>query len=141
MPKCRICDSKIDAKSSVCPVCGCPNPCDSKTKTVDLTLNISDVIDNVDFHYKSKKKAALLTMFLDFIGLGTRYRGYNMFSWLIIAINVVVLIGTYFLASLLKINVILAYVGVIVLIFAINIIRGLVILFTDSTDANGDILE
>ena len=141
MPKCRICDAKVDAKARVCPVCGCPNPCDGKSKTSDLTMNISDMLDTVDFHYKSKKKAALFTMFLDIVGVGRRYLGYNTSSWIMTAVNVVILIATYFVANAIHLDVLLAYVGIIALMFAINIIRGLVILLTNSTDANGDELE
>lgn len=141
MPKCRICDAKVEPKSSVCPVCGCPNPCDSKTRTVDLTLDISDVVDSVDFHYKSKKKAALLTMFLDIFGIGTRYLGYRRLSWLIIIINIGLFVAAYFIGKIPSIGFLLSYIGILVLIYAINIIRGLVILLTNSSDANGDVLE
>lgn len=141
MPKCRICDSKVDAKATVCPVCGCPNPCDYSHKTSDLTINITEVKDIVGFNYKKKLTASLLTM-LDIIGLGRFYLGYRKTGIFFIVLNVLLIVSSIFIHMLIPSLSTLSIALIIVLaIFLFNIIHGLIILFTNSLDANGDVLE
>lgn len=141
MAKCRICDSKIDPRASVCPVCGCPNPCDNSHKTADLTINITDVQDLVGFEYKKKSVAALLTIFLDFVGVGRLYLGYKKTSILFILINIILIASTFFLYDLIGLKWWVLLLIVVLAIFIFNLVHGLIIIFSDSTDANGDLLE
>ncbi|MCH5180473.1 MAG: TM2 domain-containing protein [Erysipelotrichales bacterium] len=141
MAKCRICDSKIDQRVSVCPVCGCPNPSDNNHKTSDLIINSTDLQDLVEFDYKKKKKAVLFTIFLDIIGLGRMYLGHKNTGFFFIFLNICLIVASFFVAGLIGLvwwQLLLIVLGVI---FLFNLIHGLIILFTDSVDANGDLLE
>ena len=141
MAKCRICDSKIDQRASVCPICGCPNPLDTSHKTSDLIINSTDLQDLVEFDYKQKKTAVLLTVFLDIVGLGRRYLGYKRVGWLLLFLNICLIVVSFFVCGLIGFKWWQLLLIVIASIYVINLIHGLIILFTNSVDANGDLLE
>lgn len=141
MAKCRICDSKIDQRASVCPVCGCPNPSDNNHKTSDLLINSTDLQALVEFDYKKKKKAVLLTIFLDIFGLGCRYLGYKRVGWFLVALNVCLIVASFFVCGFIGFAWWQLLLIVLATIFLTNLIHGLIILWTNSVDANGDLLE
>ena len=141
MAKCRICDSKIDQRASVCPVCGCPNPSDNNHKTSDLLISSTDLQDLVEFDYKKKKKAALLTIFLDIAGIGCRYLGYKRAGWILLVLNVCLIGASFFVYKFIGFTWWQLLLIVLGSIFLTNLIHGLIILFTNSVDDNGDLLE
>ena len=141
MAKCRICDSKIDPRVSVCPVCGCPNPLDNSHKTSDLIINSTDIQNLVEFDYKKKKTAVLLTIFLDIIGLGRRYLGYKRTGWFLTVLNICLIVASFFVCKFIGFTWWQLLLIVIAAIYLLNLVHGLIILLTNSVDANGDLLE
>ena len=140
MAKCRICDAKIDPRVFVCPYCGCSNPLDkSSNSTSDLVINSTTLQDLVD--YKKKKTAVLLTIFLDIIGLGRRYLGFKRTGLVFLIFNIILLGASFFVCNYIGFTWWQLLLLVLAVIFVVNLIRGLIILFTDYCDANGDLLE
>ena len=145
MPVCRHCGSRISKlDKDRCPVCGEINPLEGvNSDTIEVTsvLDISSS-DELAFKPKTKKMFLLLSCLIGWVGAQFFYLKYKRAGLIWLAINLVILAGGFCAFFFGVHNLLLAILIPLLVLYAANIVFGLVIYKKPSfKDGDGNLLR
>ena len=145
MPVCRHCGSRISKlDKDRCPVCGEINPLEGvNSDTIEVTsvLDISSS-DELAFKPKTKKMFLLLSCLIGWVGVQFFYLKYKRAGLIWLAINLVILAGGFCAFFFGVHNLLLAILIPLLVLYAANIVFGLVIYKKPSfKDGDGNLLR
>ena len=146
MPVCKNCGGRITKfDKDICPICGQANPFEEGyEETKDVTSVLVGAGEKLDTSHKKKKMTAFLySALIGFTGMQFFYLGYkkNAYGW--IGINLVIILVSQLVftygANIKWYFALLITVGIV---YAVNILLGLVFLFLkDYKDYNGELVK
>jgi len=95
MPQCKNCHREITKfDNDVCPYCGTPHPIDENYKTKDMTQFVDPVSGNYQLYKsKTKKKTALLAIFLGWTGAHFFYLGFKKEGIIALIVSLLIIGG------------------------------------------------
>ena len=145
MPVCRHCGSRISKlDKDRCPVCGEINPLEGvNSDTIEVTsvLDISSS-EELAFKPKTKKMFLLLSCLIGWVGAQFFYLKYKRAGLIWLAINLVILAGGFCAFFFGVHNLLLAILIPLLVLYAANIVFGLVIYKKPSfKDGDGNLLR
>ena len=145
MPVCRHCGSRISKlDKDRCPVCGEINPLEGvNSDTIEVTsvLDISSS-EELAFKPKTKKMFLLLSCLIGWVGAQFFYLKYKRAGLIWLAINLVILAGGFCAFFFGVHSLLLAILIPLLVLYAANIVFGLVIYKKPSfKDGDGNLLR
>ena len=145
MPVCRHCGSRISKlDKDRCPICGEINPLEGvNSDTIEVTsvLDISSS-EELAFKPKTKKMFLLLSCLIGWVGAQFFYLKYKRAGLIWLAINLVILAGGFCAFFFGVHNLLLAILIPLLVLYAANIVFGLVIYKKPSfKDGDGNLLR
>lgn len=146
MPNCRNCGTRLSKfDKDICPVCGFKKPLEGvESNTVEITTEIQSVKGEIP-NYKTKSRivCCVLSIFLGWTGAPFYYIKHyltGMFYALASLIFASGLFAIFFFFT--KLDLTLSIIIPLVVIYAINLIVGVVFLYYhDLKDGNGEFLK
>ena len=145
MPVCRHCGSRISKlDKDRCPICGEINPLEGvNSDTIEVTsvLDISSS-EELAFKPKTKKMFLLLSCLIGWVGAQFFYLKYKRAGLIWLAINLVILAGGFCAFFFGVHSLLLAILIPLLVLYAANIVFGLVIYKKPSfKDGDGNLLR
>lgn len=145
MMKCKECGQKLSKlDKDICPFCGCRKPLEGmEDVTQDFTKAFTPIeVEEKAIKPKSKLVAALLSMFLGFLGATGFYLGKYKEAVIQIAFSAIIIGGFGCLLFFTCLENALAFVIPGALVLGLNIAYGIRLLISNSiTDRNGEFLK
>ena len=133
MPNCRNCGARLSKfDKDICPVCGTKNPLEGvSSETVEITSQI-DLSSFKEGQKVVRRRKTLLILFVacGFTASQFFYLKKKKFAVLWLAINLLILVGLFFLLSMFPgIHLIVAIIVPIVFTYLMNSIMGVIYYF------------
>ena len=142
MPNCRNCGARISKfDKDICPVCGTKNPLEGvSSETVEITSQI-DLNSFVEGQKVVRRRKTLLVLFLacGFTAAQFFYLKKKKFAILWLIINIAMMVGVYFLISMLHTPLAVCIIVSILSTYVVNSIMGAIYYFLpDLKDGEGE---
>ena len=144
MPVCRHCGSRISKlDKDRCPICGEINPLEGvNSDTIEVTSVLDISSDELAFKPKTKKMFLLLSCLVGWLGIQFFYLKYKRAGLIWLAINLAILGGGFCAFFFGVHNLLLAILIPLLVVYAANIVFGLVIFKKPSfKDGDGNLLR